>query len=84
VKNAADSILEQVAGTVNLATSIEVLTQQQQTASHQIVGKMQQINTVTSQTVNSVKQSEVVTYQVKESAHALELSANSFQLGVTS
>jgi methyl-accepting chemotaxis protein len=80
VKNAAQEIVAQVKGTVNLATNIDLATRQQQSSNRQLLERMLEIEAITTQNLSSLRQGESATYQLSLSAQKLKHSADAFKL----
>lgn len=80
VKRATAEIVGEIEQAASMASSIGVITRQQQSASSQMLGKMLEIESITTQTLGSIKEGEEATLQLSETARELEQAADTFQL----
>jgi methyl-accepting chemotaxis protein len=80
IQQATSLIVNEVEGSAALAAGIGASTKQQQTASYQMLDKMQAIDTITNQNLQTVKLGELTTQNLSLTARQLAASAESFKL----
>jgi methyl-accepting chemotaxis protein len=83
VEQTAEEIVEYITQAATLSTNIGMATEEQQSASQQILETMLQIEAVTVQMLNNVRQGENATGQLGLTAYELERAADAFKLAAS-